>query len=156
MTLKETRLNCRLSQAQCADILGVSIRTYQRYERNEDTIQPNKVKIINDVILKNALITEDKGVLSISEIKEICKEVFKDKEIEFCYLFGSYAKGYAKENSDVDLLVSTNLTGLSFLGLNEELRDALHKRVDLIRFSDLSEDMNFAKEIFKDGIKIYG
>jgi len=71
-------------------------------------------------------------------------------------LFGSYAKGYAKENSDIDLCVSTNLTGLRFVGLSEAIRDVLHKRIDLIRFNNLSDNFELVSEIMKDGIKIYG
>lgn len=156
MTLKELRLESKLSQEQCADLLGVSTRTFQRYERNEEKLSDTKMKNIFNVIENNSALSEDKGILTVDEIKNICASVFKNKEIEFCYLFGSYAKGYAKETSDVDLLVSTEITGLEFFGLNEELRQALHKKVDLIRFIDLSNNMDFAREIFKDGIKIYG
>lgn len=156
MTLKELRLENKLSQEQCADLLGVSTRTFQRYERNEENISDTKMKNIYSIIENNSALTEDKGILTMDEIKNVCASVFKDKDVEFCYLFGSYAKGYAKENSDVDLLISTNMTGLNFFGLNEELRQALHKKVDLIRFVDLNENLDLAKDIFKDGIKIYG
>ena len=73
-----------------------------------------------------------------------------------CALFGSYAKGYAGDESDVDLCVCTSLTGLAFVGLIEELRLALHKKVDLLRLSDISDNLDLLKEIMKDGIKIYG
>ena len=76
--------------------------------------------------------------------------------VEFCYLFGSYAKGYANEKSDVDLCVSTSLTGLDFFGLIEDIRVALHKKVDLIRFDTLNNNLKLINEIMKDGIKIYG
>ena len=77
-------------------------------------------------------------------------------QIEFCFLFGSYAKGYAKENSDVDLCVSTSLTGLKFVGLSESIRNVLHKKIDLVRFSNLTNNIELINEIMKDGIKIYG
>ena len=50
-------------------------------------------------------------MLKLENIKTKVSEVldkYKD-EVKFCYLFGSYAKGYAKENSDVDLCISTSL-----------------------------------------------
>ena len=70
-------------------------------------------------------------------------------------MFGSYAKGYAKDTSDVDLCVSTELGGLDFAGLSESIRNTLNKRVDLIRFNNLSNNFDLINEIMKDGVKIY-
>ena len=53
-------------------------------------------------------------------------------EIEYCYLFGSYAKGTANDNSDVDLMVKTDISGLKFYDLIEKLREELNKKVDLL------------------------
>ena len=78
------------------------------------------------------------------------------EEVVFCYLFGSYAKGYATDTSDIDLCVSTSLTGLAFVGLIEELRKVLNKKIDLLRLSDLTNNEVLIQEIMKDGIKIYG
>ena len=71
-------------------------------------------------------------------------------------MFGSYAKGKANEQSDVDLLISTNVTGLEFFGLIEELREKLHKKVDLLDDRQLINNLDLLREILKDGIKIYG
>ena len=76
--------------------------------------------------------------------------------VDFCYLFGSYAKGYAKEDSDVDLCVSTSLTGFDFIGLHNRLSEVLHKKVDLIRVDTLKDNIELLNEIMKDGIRIYG
>ncbi len=75
--------------------------------------------------------------------------------INFCYLFGSYAKGTAKENSDVDLYVSSNLNGFKLVGLMEKIRQTLHKKIDLIRDSELENNFDLTYEILKTGIKIY-
>lgn len=74
----------------------------------------------------------------------------------FCYLFGSYAKGYAKENSDINLCIATNLSGLKFVGLSGELRESLNKNIDLLRLLDIQNNIDLLNEIMKDGIKIYG
>ena len=102
-------------------------------------------------------ITEEKGILSINEISKLVGNVLKKyNEVEFCYLFGSYAKGYAKENSDIDLCISTSLVGLSFVGLIEELRVSLNKKVDVLRLKDLNNNIDLINEIMKEGIKIHG
>ena len=39
--------------------------------------------------------------------------------------------------------------------LIEDLREALHKKVDLINFDDFSASASLQMEILKDGIRIY-
>ena len=82
--------------------------------------------------------------------------IFEKYDVEFCYLFGSYAKAKAKPASDVDLLISVNVKGLKFYGLVEEIRTALHKRVDILDVNQLKDNLELTQEILKDGIKIYG
>ena len=56
------------------------------------------------------------------------------------YLFGSYARGDANENSDVDLRIDKGeIRGLQMAGLLLDLKDSLNKEVDLIPSSSLSE-----------------
>lgn len=156
MTLKELRNNKGLTQSKCAKFLNIPLRTYARYENNEDKLSNIKYQYIIENLNKYGLIDEEHGILSIDQIKVTCKEVFKNYDIEFCYLFGSYAKNKANEISDIDLLISTNLTGIKFFGLVEELREKLHKKIDLLNINQLNNNQDLLKEILKDGIKIYG
>ena len=71
------------------------------------------------------------------------------RDVNFCYLFGSYAK--AKPTSDVDLLISANVKGLV-----EEIRLKLNKKVDVLDINQLNNNIELTEEILKDGIKIYG
>ena len=159
MKLKEIRTKYGLSQLETANLVGVPVRTFRRYENDEEYGDKLKRQMFVNIIVDRCEITETKGLLTIEQIKNSLIEVFEGKhkgEIEFCYLFGSYAKGYAKENSDVDLCVSTSLTGLKFVGLSEDIRNLLHKKIDLIRFSNLKDNLDLINEIMKDGIKLYG
>ena len=159
MNLKEIRKKYKLSQLEAANLVCVPVRTFRRYENDDDYGSKLKRQMFISIINSKCEITETRGLLSIEQIKNSLADVFniqyKDK-IEFCYLFGSYAKGYAKENSDVDLCVSTQLTGLDFVGLSEAIRNVLHKKIDLIRFSNLNNNLELINEIMKDGIKLYG
>lgn len=85
-----------------------------------------------------------------------CSKILEKYDVSFCYLFGSYAKEKATPTSDVDLLISTNVKGLKFYGLVEEIRIALRKRVDVLDINQLKDNIELTEEIFKDGIKIYG
>lgn len=159
MELKEKRIGYNISQQKAADIVGIPLRTYVRYEDDDNYGDSLKRKAIINAIDEYCEITEDKGILSLEQIKTIVGDLFDSEykgEIEFCYLFGSYAKGYAKDKSDVDLCVSTTLSGLNFVGLIERLRNVLHKRIDLIRLNDLKDNVELINEIMKVGIKIFG
>ena len=131
ISLKEFRENIGISSLEASNACGMPLRTYQRYEQNNSYGSKLKRKAIFDILNDKYEITEDKGILKLENIKTKVSEVldkYKD-EVKFCYLFGSYAKGYAKENSDIDLCISTNLTGLKFVGLSGELREALNKNI---------------------------
>lgn len=155
--LKEYRRKVGITLKEASNICNVPLRTYIRYEQDENYGNKLKRTQILNFLKEKFDVDEDKGTLSITEIKEIVSKIlvkYKD-EIDFCYLFGSYVKGYASDSSDVDLCISTTITGLRFVGLIEELRIALHKRVDLIRLSDLSKNIDLIKEIMKDGVLVY-
>lgn len=159
MKLKELRNEYNLSQLEAAKIVGVPERTYRRYENDDNYGSLIKRKMFINMLNEHCEINEEKGLLSVQLIKEKVSALFDkeyDGQIDFCYLFGSYAKGLANEKSDVDLYVSSSLTGLRFVGLIERLRQTLHKKVDLIRSSELNNNIDLVNEILKGGIKIYG
>ena len=156
MTLKEMRKNKKLTQADAAIYLGVPLRTYVNYEN--DTVKQGTIKY-NYMFERLSLygyIDEQNGILTIDKIRNICGEVFKDYEVEYCYLFGSYAKGKATGQSDVDLLIATPLSGLQFFEMVETLREKLCKKVDALHQTQLNNNLALTQEILKDGIKIYG
>ena len=156
MTLKEIRLEKGLTQEEAAKVLGVSRRTYIKYENDGSSIHELKYKFFCQTLDSYGFIDEEHGVLTLEQIKEITASIFKEYDVEYCYLFGSYAKGKAKENSDVDLLVATSIKGLQFFGLVETLREKLKKKVDVLDLGQLNNNTDLVKEILKDGIKIYG
>ena len=157
MTLIETRKEFGLSQQAAANIARMPLRSYVRYEGDNEYGSVLKREAIIKAIIAECEITEDKGVLSLNQIIKGVNNVITSKyrsSVSLCYLFGSYAKGYATETSDVDLCVSTKLTGLKYIGLIETLRQELHKKIDLINLKNADHDLIY--EIMKDGIKIYG
>ena len=158
MTLLEARQNYNLSQMQAASALGVPLRTYVRYEKDNEYGNALKRDAMIEALDERFEITETKGLLTLEQIKSKLKELFDEKYngvINFCFLFGSYAKGYATERSDVDICVSTSLTGFRFIGISESVREVLHKNVDLVKFEHLGNNFDLLSEIMKDGIKIY-
>ncbi len=156
MNLKELRKDKKLTQVECATYLGVPIRTYQNYEIDANKQKSLKYAYMMEKLKQYGFVDEEHGILSIQKIKELCEEVFSPRDVDYCYLFGSYAKGKATETSDVDLLISTPITGLAFFDLVESLRESLKKKVDLLNTDQLKNNPELVNEILKDGVKIYG
>ncbi|MCM1130998.1 MAG: nucleotidyltransferase domain-containing protein [Roseburia sp.] len=155
MTIREIRIRKGLTQIQAANITGLSLRTYQNYEYEISTRDKFKSKQILKILTEYERITEDKGILSIDEIKEIVSFELKHTQIRYVYIFGSYAKGTPTEKSDIDLLISAEEKGLKFVGLVDELRKKLHKKLDIVRIDDLKNNFDFLNEILETGVRIY-
>ena len=156
MKLKKLRLEKGLTQENAAKLNGVSRRTYITYESDENKIPAIKLEFFLHTLEKYGLIDETHGVLALEKIKEVCGSVLKEYGVEYAYLFGSYAKGTANQNSDVDLLVSMPVNGLAFYELIETLREKLKKKVDLLDVAQLNNNSKLVQEILRDGVKIYG
>lgn len=156
MTLKETRLSKKLTQKDAAELAGISLRSYKDYENDERKSGTFKYRYLLELIEKTYLIDEEHGLLNIGDIQAISAPIFEKYGVDFAYLFGSYAKGSPSPESDVDLLISGKIRGLSFFGLIEELRECLHKKVDALDIDQLNDNIELTKEILKYGVKIYG
>ena len=154
--LKDLRIEKKMTQQEVADLVGISLRSYKSYENDDEKRGTIKYHYIMEQISKINFIDEEHGILTIEDIVKKCERVLKQYDVNFCYLFGSYAKGKETPTSDVDLLISGNIKGLKFYGLVEELRVALQKKVDVLDINQLKDNLELTEEILKDGIKIYG
>ncbi|MCB0819590.1 MAG: nucleotidyltransferase domain-containing protein [Bacteroidetes bacterium] len=66
---------------------------------------------------------------------------FKDKPVVKAYLFGSYVRGQATKNSDIDILLELDYNqriGLGFVQMKLDLEEILRKDVDLVTSGSLS------------------
>ncbi|OZV11982.1 hypothetical protein CIW83_12105 [Tissierella sp. P1] len=95
--------------------------------------------------------------ISVETIMEKITPIFEKYPINKAILFGSYAKGDATINSDVDLYIDTNgkLRGLDFVGLLEILVNTLEMDIDLIDKSHIEQDSLIMQEIENGGMVIY-
>ncbi|MCL2403387.1 MAG: nucleotidyltransferase domain-containing protein [Coriobacteriia bacterium] len=75
---------------------------------------------------------------TVAEIQERIAPVAKKYDLASVCLFGSYARGNAREDSDIDLLIDirgSKAIGLEFGALANDLESGLGKGVDLITTS---------------------
>ncbi len=156
MSIKELRKSLDLTQKEASNLINIPLRTYVNYENNESKKGSIKYLYIIEILEKYGLIDEEHGLLTIEKIKDTVTSVLVNYDVEYCYLFGSYAKGSVTETSDIDLLMSTSITGMRFYSLVEELRIKLKKKVEIITLPTLEENPSLINEVLKDGIKVYG
>ena len=94
-------------------------------------------------------------ILTIDEIANKLNSILSNNEIEKAVLFGSYARNQATSESDIDLVIDTEITGLDFVGVMLDAEDALGKSVDLIPRRSIDETHKIYENIESEGVTIY-
>lgn len=95
------------------------------------------------------------NIYSIKKIKQIIKPILNKYGIFEIYLFGSYARGEANKDSDIDIYCEKGKikTLIDQGRLEEELEKSLNKKVDIIFTSATLKDY-FKQQIMEDLIKL--
>ena len=103
-------------------------------------------------------------VYTIQEIRSKILPILVKYRIPAMYLFGSYARGDATEDSDIDFLIDTTgteLTSLLRLGaLYCDLEEAFQKPIDLITVrsimqeSSMESDIDFRNTVLKERVRL--
>ena len=133
-------------------------KMYQFRVKKSDNILISKLDNISN---RNAYITDlvlediNPGILTIKQIKEKIRPVITKHGIKDVYLFGSYARGEATRNSDVDIYCDKgDVKGLfESVGLIKEFEEALGKKVDVVTIGSQMNDY-FRTQLEEDMIKI--
>lgn len=72
----------------------------------------------------------------------IIRTYFQDKPVLRAFLFGSFSRNEASEESDVDILVELDYSrhiGLGFIDMKLDLEEKLHKKIDLVSSNAVSK-----------------
>ena len=136
-------------------------RNYKTYSFRVRKDNLDVINKLNTVDNKNkyiaSLINNDihSTVLTIKQIKDRIKPVIKSHNIKEVYLFGSYSRGEANSESDVDLYCDRGDIQSLFqhVGVIHELEDALGKKVDCILIGSTMDDY-FKQQLQEDMIRI--
>lgn len=92
--------------------------------------------------------------LDIEHLKKVIVPILKKAGATRSAIFGSVARNQATSESDVDVLVElgTRMGLFGFIGLQNELEDALHKKVDLVEYDALKPRIR--EKILKEQVVI--
>ena len=94
-------------------------------------------------------------IYTVEQIRRIAAPIAAAYGVKSMRLFGSYARGEANENSDVDLLIDRGgiRSGFVLGGLYADLRDGLKKDLDLV--TTQGADADFLLRIQPEEVLIY-
>ena len=94
-------------------------------------------------------------VLNLDEIRTTAAELARERGVERVWLFGSYARGEATPESDVDIRIDEGELGglIALAGLYLALRERLGKPVDLLTTDSL--DASFLERVRGEEVLLY-
>ncbi len=142
-----------------------STKYYYRVKSSREKGKSIKKRIyLGKNLIKKELISKEVEADKILDIKKRnnmlnkiipkIKKILKKNKIKKAGIFGSYARGEQKENSDVDILIQPT-KGMSLLdisGLKIELKTALGKKVDIVSYNYIHPFLK--KKILESEVKI--
>ena len=111
-------------------------------------------KLSNKEKVANKEFSINKKMREIEKLKPMIIRILKKYNIRKAGIFGSYARGEQKKNSDVDILVKIprNMGLINFVHVKNELEDKLGKKIDLVSYDGIHPLLK--NEILHNEVKI--
>lgn len=104
-------------------------------------------------------------IFTIKELKDLISPIAQKYELRAVYLFGSYARNEATEDSDVDILIDRTDSKIKSMfdmgGLYNDLRDSIGKDIDVVTTHTLEQATTkartplFVENLQAERLKIY-
>ncbi len=120
----------------------------------------NKQGYVKQLIRRD--IRGNNEILSLDALRYLVRPVAKRHALDSVYLFGSYARGEATPQSDIDLLVDGGSikTAGKYFSIRNDFCDALGKEVDLVMGSAARENhtragVRFMSHFERDKVLLY-
>lgn len=94
--------------------------------------------------------------LSRSEIDGLIKKLLCKYHAEYAILFGSYARGDADDDSDIDVIVvgGDGFHPTDIFAFGEDLRELSQKNADVFEIREIDKNTEFYNTILKEGVRI--
>lgn len=151
-----------MNQNQAQYIANYNKENYKMYQFRVKKSEEKLIDKLDSLENRNGFVISaiksmiDLSILTIKEIKQRIKPVMEKYQIKDVYLFGSYARGEANEDSDVDIYCDGGIIETLYdeVDFKEELEDALGKQVDVVFIGSKMDDF-FKQQLDEDKIKIW-
>lgn len=94
--------------------------------------------------------------LSRSEIDSLIKKLLCKYHAEYAILFGSYARGDADDDSDIDVVVvgGDGFHATDIFAFGEDLRELSKKNADVFEIREIDKGTEFYNNILREGVRI--
>ena len=110
-------------------------------------------KIKSKELEADKIILDDKVNKGLLSIKDKIIQVLRKYKVKKAGIFGSYATGAQKNNSDIDVIIEPPKgIGFGFVGIQFELEKKLGRKVDLVTYKYLSPYLK--DKILKSEVRI--
>ena len=124
--------------------------------KNKINIVQKKNTIVKKQSCQGKKVYQCKKICQSDELKKIKPKlvrILKRNGIKKAGIFGSYARGDHNKNSDLDVLVMpTKGMGFAFFGLQIELEEKLGRKVDLVSYKAIRQELK--NRILKEEVRI--
>lgn len=119
----------------------ISVRNREKISKKRKYLGVNLTK--RDLSLKEEKADKEFNLInrekSLEKIKSKIIKVLRKNKVKKAGIFGSYATGEQKKDSDIDILIEPPKgIGFGFVGIQFELEDKLKRKVDLISYNGIS------------------
>jgi len=96
------------------------------------------------------------SVLTMAEIETMIRSLLHKYNVQYALLFGSYARGEATPESDLDLVIvgGSDFVPRNIFALAEELRQLSGKNADVFEMREMNVGTSFYDAVMKEGIRI--
>jgi hypothetical protein len=118
-----------------------SIRNGRKFKKQRIYLGKNlpKEKLILKENMADSKLNAGKISSTLDKIIPDIKQILKNNKVKKAGIFGSYATGEQKKDSDIDILVEPPKgIGFGFVRIQFELEKRLKKKVDLVSYNGLS------------------
>ena len=97
-----------------------------------------------------------KKIFTFDEIKKLVEPIAKKYKVDSIYLFGSYARGEADENSDLDFLVygGQNFKSSFIFAIAEEFYEIFNKKIDAFEIEEVNKESKFYETITRERVLV--
>ena len=96
------------------------------------------------------------SVLSLDEITDIVRLLLQKYSAEYALLFGSYARGEATPESDIDIIIvgGEKFIPRNIFALAEELRELSGRDADVFEIHEINCGAPLYESVMREGIRI--